>query len=66
MEMLVRLPNVNDLAKGWLFDYEFQPLLMDEPVVSRQLKFSGAHDIMTPFGAGARRERIHFIPASGN
>jgi hypothetical protein len=58
MEMIVRLPDMNELVKGWLFDYEFESLLMDEPVVSRRWKFRGAYKIDRPLTSEVKRERI--------
>jgi hypothetical protein len=66
MEMLVRLPDRDGLVKGWLFDYEFECLLMDEPVVSRRWKFRGAYKIDEPLTTEMKRERIERILADLN
>jgi hypothetical protein len=58
MEMLVRLPDINGLVKGWLFDYEFESLLIDEPVVSRRWKFRGAYKIDEPLTPEMKKEKI--------
>jgi hypothetical protein len=66
IEMLVRLPDRNELVKGWLFDYEFEWALKDEPVVSRRWKFRGAYKIGKPLTPVVKREKIDRILADVN
>jgi hypothetical protein len=52
--------------RGWLFDYEFEWALKDEPVVSRRWRFRGVYKIDEPLTAEAKRDRIERILADVN
>jgi hypothetical protein len=66
MEMLVRLPGVNESVKVCLFDYEFESLLMDEPAAPRRRKFGGAYKIDEPLTPETRWEKFKRILADVN
>jgi hypothetical protein len=59
MEMLLRLPDRDASFQGWLFEYKFEPLLENEPVVSRRWVFSQAHFIDNPVSLEEKRRILN-------
>ncbi|KAE8446264.1 hypothetical protein EG329_012350 [Mollisiaceae sp. DMI_Dod_QoI] len=47
-EMLMKLPSRDASLSGWLFEYKFEELLKDEPIVSRRWVFNEARCIDDP------------------
>ena len=45
--------------QGWLFEYKFEPLLENEPIVSRRWVFSRAHFIDNPVSSEEKRRILN-------
>lgn len=62
MEILVKLPEKDGRFKGgWLFDYEFDEMSKNDPVVSNRWKFRSAHCIEKPVSAEEKRRVLKFL-----
>ena len=56
LDILVKLPEKDGGFKGgWLFNYEFDELSKDDPVVSNRWKFRSAHRIDKPMSDEDKR-----------
>jgi len=56
LEILVRLPEKRfRFNGGWLFDYEFDELARNDPVLSNRWKFRSAHRIDRPVSDKEKR-----------
>lgn len=43
-DILIRIPDINaSFTGGWMFDYQFEPLLKDEAVISHRWVLRGSH-----------------------
>jgi len=62
MEMLTRIPDMNSTSDGgWLFEYQEEPLLKDEPVVSHRWRLRSSHKINAPVTVEGKRHRLELM-----
>jgi hypothetical protein len=64
MEMLMRVPESDKPLAGWMLEYEFEPLLAEEPVVSRRWVFRRARNIDNPNTAAEKRQLLKRLIAA--
>ena len=58
MEILMRLPSMSAEFKGWLFEYEFEESLKNEPLLSRRWVFKEARKIEEPGTVVEKKEGL--------
>jgi hypothetical protein len=58
MEILMRLPSMSAEFKGWLFEFEFEELLKDGPLLSRRWVFKEARKIEEPGTMAGKKEGL--------
>ena len=62
MEILIKLPDKNAACNGgWLFGYEFEPLVKGAASISRRWKFRSAHKIDAPVTVEGKRCRLELM-----
>lgn len=58
IDMLTKLPDMKAVTTGWLIDYQYEPALQHEPVISKRWRFRSAHKIDSPATVEQKRQRV--------